>query len=334
VATRTVRARTLWIALAAVFVAGSAAIWLLLVRGDGGAIQTGTQLVGLSSDSTATVGYAGAIPSYEESSLPRPLGLDGDADSLYVALADAGTVGVFDYEGSFEATWPIAAVDGAPRSTPVDLTVLSDGRLAVVDTAGSRVVVIDPGDPNAQGEVFSGGDGEGRIVDPTAIDSSAGMIYVADAADGSVKEFAETGAFIRAMAFESPRPTFIGGLCVADRTLWVSDSNADRVLAVDLESGRQTSTLIEQLGLPRGVAVTGTGEIMIAETFGRRISVFDPEATTVVDEFPDTGTENVGERGLLQAPESVLWDEESSRLYVTDAIDGRVKVYNYRSGDS
>jgi len=330
VATRTVRARTLWIVLASVFAIGSMLIAVLLIRGDGEATQTGTNLVELSSESTATVGYAGAIPSYEESSLPRPLGLDGDDDYLYVALADAGAVGILEYDGTFEATLAVPVAQGATGSTPVDLTVLSDGRLAVVDTAGTRVLIIDPGAPNEPAASFKGGDGEGRISDPTAIDSFAGMVYVADAVDGSVKEYDESGGFIRAMTFQSPEPTFIGGLCVSDSTLWVSDSNADRVLAVDLRTGRQTSELKEPLGLPRGIAVTEAGEIMVAETFGRKISVFNPEGTAVVDEFPDSGTENVGEMGLLQAPESVLWDEAAERLYVTDAIDGRIKVYNYR----
>ena len=332
-ATRTVSARTLWMVLAAVLMLGSAIMWVMLTRGRSEPRRALPTLVELAQDSTATIGYAGAMPSAEESSLARPLGLDGDEKNLYVALADVGAIAVFGYDGALEATLAVAAAEGAASATPVDLAVLSDGRIAVVDTAGSRVLIVDPGDPNSRGEEFSGGAGTGRILDPTAIEAVDDSIFIADASDGSVKEYSETGSFIRAMIFESPRPTFIGGLCVDADTLWVSDSNADRVISVDLRVARQSSVLQQKLSLPRGIAVTGEGEVMVAETFGRRIAVFDPTGH-MSTAFPDDTTENVGEAGLLMAPESVLWDEESSRLYVTDAIDGRIKVYNYRANGS
>jgi len=319
--------------LAAVLVLGSAVIWVLLTRDQAEQRRAVPTLVNLSEDSTATIGFAGAIPSFEESSLARPLGLDGDEGNLYVALADAGAIAVFGYDGALETTLPVAIAEGAASATPVDLAVLSDGRIAVVDTAGSRVLIIDPGDPNSRGEEFPGGTGAGRISDPTAIEAADDSIFVADASDGSVKEYSETGSLVRSMTFESPQPTFIGGLCVDGDTLWVSDSNADRVISVDLGAARQSSVLQQKLALPRGIAVTGEGEVMVAETFGRRISVFDP-AGQLSMMFPDETTENVGDVGLLKAPESVFWDEESSRLYVTDVIDGRIKVYNYRGSGS
>ncbi|MDP2234129.1 MAG: hypothetical protein Q8K89_10870, partial [Actinomycetota bacterium] len=94
-------------------------------------------------------------------------------------------------------------------------------------------------------------------------------------------------------------------------------------------TGAQSGVLQRRLGLPRGVAVTQGGKIMVAETFGRRISVFDPSGASIIDVFPDASTEGVANDGLLEAPESLVWDEESSRLYVTDVNAGRIKVYNY-----
>ncbi|MDO8986824.1 MAG: hypothetical protein Q7V14_01190, partial [Coriobacteriia bacterium] len=211
--------------------------------------------------------------------------------------------------------------------------IFSGGTLGVVDTAGSRVLVVDPGDPKAQGVEFTGGGGEGRILSPTAIDAQDGRVYVADSSDGSVREYEESGNFLRIMSFESPGPTFVGGLCLDGETLWVSDSNADRVIAVNLATGAQSGTLQRRLGLPRGVAVTQSGRIMVAETFGRRISVFDPSGTSIIDLFPDAFTEGILNDGLLEAPESLVWDEGSSRLYVTDVNAGRIKVYNYLQED-
>lgn len=330
-AIRTIRARTLWFVLAATFVLGVAVIALMLRTPDTDPAER-PPLLTLSEDSTATVGYAGSIPSAEQPALARPLGLAGDGSVLYVALADAGAVAAFRYDGAHEGTIPVAPAEGAAGSTPVDVAMLSDGRLAVVDTAGRRVVIVDPSDPQARGEEFGGGAGEGRILEPTAVESADGSIYVADASDGSVRVYLESGAFKRAMRFESPAPSFIGGLSVSGDTLYVSDSNADRVLIVDLRNARQIGVLQRRLGLPRGVVVNDAGEIMVAETFGRRVSVFDPTGAAVLDMFPDAATVDAGEQGMLQSPESLVWDGRAGRLYVTDAIAGRIKVYNYRGG--
>jgi len=331
VATRTVSARTLWVAIAITFVVGAAVIVLLLRASDekpAGRPEFRT----LSKDSTATVGYAGAIPSVEESALPRPLGLVGDGSTLYVALADAGAIGVFGYDGSREGTIQVAAAEGAAGSTPVDLALLSDGRLAVVDTAGRRVLLVDPEDPRARGEEFGGGAGPGRILEPTAVEAADGLIYVGDASDGSVREYSEYGDLLRTMSIDAPLPSFIGGLHASGGRLYVSDSNADRVIIVDLRDARQSGVLQRRLGLPRGVAVTGAGEVMVAETFGRRVSVFDPTGASVIDMFPDSNTADAAQEGMLQSPESLVWDERTARVYVTDAVDGRIKIYNYRGG--
>lgn len=329
-APRSISGKRLAVVLVAVFVLGSALIAFLLLRSPAAPTPPRTPLAVLSPDSTATAGFAGMIPSAEESALPRPLGLDGDGERLYVALADLSAIGVFTYEGVSEETISVSAAQGAAVSTPVDLAIFSDGNLGIVDTAGSRVLIVDPGDPKARGVEFGGGSGKSRIVSPTAIDAQDGLVYIADSSDGSVREYEESGKLLRTMSFEAPNPTFVGALCVAGETLWVSDSNADRVIAVDLATGAQSGILERRLGLPRGVAVTKGGRIMVAETFGRRISVFDPTGASVVDVFPDALTEGVANDGLLEAPESLVWDEAGARLYVTDVNVGRIKVYNYR----
>ncbi len=326
---RGVSARSVWVALAVVFVVGGALIAWLLLGGGSTPSRPGT-LTGLSPESTATVGFAGIIPSAEESALPRPLGLDGDGERLYVCLSDSSAIGVFTYDGAFEQTITLKPAEGAATVTPVDVAVLSDGTLAVVDTAGARVVVVDPADPAARGREFSGGPGAGRILEPTAIEAADDSLFVADASDGSIREYTEGGDMVRAMRFEAPSPAFVGGMCAAGGTLWVADSNADRIVAADLESGAQRLLVPRRFGLPRGIAVTGSGEVMVAETFGKVISVLDPDGESVVAEFPGPGTENLDAGGGLEAPESLLWDETGARLYVTDALAGRIKVYNYR----
>lgn len=330
---RDVSARSVWVTLGVVFVLGAVLIAWVLSGGRPVPTRPGS-LMGFDSESTATAGFAGMIPSAEEPALPRPLGLDGDGRRLYVCLSDSSSIGVFTYDGAFEQTITLKPAEGAATVTPVDVALLPDGTLAVVDTAGGRVVIVDPEDPVARGREFSGGTGAGRIVEPTAIEVAGESVFVADASDGSVREYSSDGRIVRMLRFEPPLPSFVGGMCAAEGTLWVADSNADRVVAVDLGRGVQRLVVPQRFGLPRGIAVTGSGEVMVAETFGKVVSVLGPDGASVITEFPGTGTENLDAGGRLEAPESLLWDETGARLYVTDALSGRIKVYNYRRSGS
>lgn len=328
---RTISARSLWIAVAAVFAVGVLLIVFVVWRPSLGGRTDTDGLVRMSDDSTASVGYAGAVPSTEESSLPRPLGIDGGRDRLYVALADASAVGVFTYDGERVGTLAVEPATGVAVATPVDVAVLSDGRLLVVDTAGKRVVSLDPKHADAGGGSFAA-EGDHAVANPTAVDADGSSVFIADAADGSVSEYTEDGEYVRSMRFDEPAPEFVGGLCAGGDTLWVSDSNADRVVGVDLGSGAQTTVLPGKLSLPRGVALGADGEIMVAETFARRVSVFDATGATLLETFPDENTDALTEGAELRAPESVYWYERESRLYVSDAVEGRIQVFNIRGG--
>lgn len=328
---RTVSARSLLITVLVVLVLGVVAVGAYVWRPSFSRSSEG-ELVSLSEDSTASVGYAGAFPADGSPLLPRPLGIDGDDDRLYVAFGDAAAIGVFDYEGARVGT---VTVDPAPQmqtATPVDVAVLDDGRLAVVDTAASRVWLVDPDDAAADQETI-GSAGKNAVSKPTAVDAAQGHVYIADAGSASVKEFTEDGGFVRELTFDAPVPAFIGGLCASGSTLWVSDSNADRVVALDLETGRQKAVLPGPLSLPRGIAIGPEGEVMVAETFARRISAFDSQGTSLVMSFPDDRTETTGDQPRLRAPESLYWSQPESRLYVTDAVEGRIEVFNLRASD-
>lgn len=330
-AQRTISARSLWIAIAALLAVGVLLIVVVVWHPSIGGRTDSGGLVRLSDDSTASVGYAGAVPSVEESSLPRPLGIDGGQDRLYVALADASAIGVFTYDGERVGTLAVEPATGVAVATPVDVAVLSDGRLLVVDTAAKRIVSVDPKNGQEGGESFAATEETG-LRNPTAVDADEGRVFVADAGDGAVKEYTQEGEYVRSMRFDAPAPEFVGGLCAGGGMLWVSDSNADRVVGVDLESGSQTTVLPGSLNLPRGVAVGADGEIMVAETFARRVSVFDETGARLLESFPDERTDALAEGAELRAPESLYWYARESRLYVSDAVEGRIKVFNIRGG--
>lgn len=328
---RTVSARSLLIAVLVVLILGVVAVGAYVWRPSFTDSPSGV-LVSLSEDSTASVGYAGAFPEEGALPLPRPLGIDGDSDRLYVALGDAAAIGVFEYDGSPAGTVTVDPAAQMQTVTPVDVAVLDDGRLAVVDTAASRVWIVDPDDPSAD-QATVGSAGNDHVSKPTAVDAAGGRIYIADAASATIKEFTEAGGFVRELTFDPPVPAFIGGLCASGSTLWASDSNADRVVAFDLETGRQKAALPGPLSLPRGITMGPEGEVLVAETFARRISVFDADGSSLIMTFPDGRAEATGDQPRLRAPESLYWSREESRLYVTDAVEGRIEVFNMRASN-
>lgn len=321
------RPRTLWLALLALFLLGSALIAWLILRDTSSAVD---KLATFSPESTATVSLAGRFPRPGDPAISRPLGLDGDGELIYVALGGEGAIGIFDYEGSREGTIAIPPAEDMPASSPVDVAIMHDGRLAVVDVAGSRVVIVDPERPKAAPVPFASDEGTNTITKPTAIARAGSAVYVADSSDHSVREYTIRGNFRRRLEFDAPGLTFVGGLTATQDNVYVSDSNANRAVIVDRTTARQIGTLGNQLELPRGLAVDEQGGVWVAETFGARITLFDPTGQTVLNVIGDDEDEDIPADDDLQSPESILWDEETSRIYVSDTVAGCICVYNVR----
>ncbi|PKQ29275.1 MAG: hypothetical protein CVT60_06190 [Actinobacteria bacterium HGW-Actinobacteria-10] len=322
-----IRPRTLWLAIFALVLLGSALIaWLLLRE----APSATDRLTPFSAESTTTVSLAGRFPRPGEGSLSRPLGLAGDGEVIYVALGGQGAIAIFDYEGNREGTITIPPAPGRTVSSPVDIAIMNDGRLGVVDTAGSRVIIVDPERPRERPVEFASEEGTDAPVSPTAIARAGGAVYVADSSDHSVREYTINGTFRRRLEFDAPGLSFVGGLTATQDDVYVADSNAGRGVIVDRETARQTGTLSNQLELPRGIAINERGEIWVAEMFGRRILLFDPAGQTVLNVIGDGEDEDIPEGDMLQSPESILWDDETSRLYVSDTVSGCICVYNVR----
>lgn len=326
---RGVSPRTLaWLILIVAMAAAAALAVLWMNSDDSEGAEDGITFVDFASDSTATVGFAGEFPA--ESLLARPLGLAASTGVIYVADGDGQSVSSFSFRGAFEASAAVEPSSSAPLAYPVDIAVLQDGRLAVIDSTVGRVVVMPP--PGEDGESADlVADGEIRPEQPTAIDAAAGAVYVADGATHTVKVYDEDGTFMREIGGDlDPRLTFVGSLHLGEAGLYASDSNAGRVILVDPTSGELLATLQRRMGLPRGMTTDGQGRVYVADGFDAAIYVFDPTGRTVVDVIGDRRTERVEEGGALSTPEALLWDADTNRLYVTDATQGVVKVYNVR----
>lgn len=309
----------------AVVIGGALALWLLALSNR--PLEEGIEFADFSADSTATVVFAGEFPPKERDALFRPLAIDGDGERIFVVESDPGQISVRAYDGALLSTFTVDPAPDAAGFFPIDVAVLDDGRLGLVDGAAPRVVIVDPDDP---GDVELLDEGP-AMLQPTAIEASAGLIAVADAGDATVRVYDERGGFEAILGGDlQPQLTFVGGMLLGDGVLWVSDSNAGRVIGLDVETGEMLASLQQRFDLPRGLAASLASRIAVVDTFERQVVLFDPLTQEIGDVVGDDRTERFDEGGELSAPESAFWDEAEDRLYVVDPAVGRVKVYGVR----
>ena len=328
--TTSVSPRALWIAVALITVLAIAVLVLVVIFRGGAMDAGGVDLVGFSENSTATVGFAGQFPSLESPALSEPRGIDADGERLFVALSGTGAVGVFGYDGARIATILIPPAEGAPVAYPIDVDVISAERVAVVDASGSRLVFVNPEDPETQLQALEA-TGEFALSQPTSAEFFDGELFVADASDQSIKVFDANGDPVRIIGKGlTPPLAFIGGMHMSDGLLWVSDSTAGRVLALSPVDGTVVNSLQERFDLPRGMISAMANRLLVAEAFAGTVGMFYVGDGSVLESIGDPATEGLDRGGLMTKPEAVWWDAENSRAYITDSTQGRVKVFNLR----
>lgn len=316
-----VRPRTILIAMLLVMLLVAAAVWFSLSLIPEGRVR----LRDFSEESTATVGFAGVFPADGDPALANPLGIVWDGERLLVAESDAGRISLFDSRGGALGTIGLAPAKGAQAAYPSSLALVDEDRIAVVDNAGQRVIVI-AAQPAESAEVLlelgSGADAPGQ---PTSVWYEDGEYFVFDATALAVHVYDAEGVLDRTIAAGlKPPVSFSTGLYVRDDVLYLVDSNGGRVLAVDPVTGEQRNIFADRYALPRAIIPVGTG-VAVVDTFER--SVF---LTTASGERKDTISSETVSEGAMLSPRGVVWLADDQRLYVTDAGTGRVVVFNVR----
>jgi len=321
-----VRPRTLLIAIAVTLALGAAAVWYWPQPGTG----TGrVELLDFSPDATGTASFAGAFPAEGDTPLANPLGMAWDGEALYVAESDAGVIRLFDAEGGRLGSITLGVAEGRVAVYPSSIAATDDGRLAVVDNAAERVVVI-AAEPSERAEVLLTLVGaDGAPLQPTAVTYAVGEFYVFDALTRSVHVYDSDGVLTRTIgAGMMPALSIVAGMCRVDETLYVADSGAGRVIGLNVETGEQVLVYPDRYTLPRTVLPVGAVRIAVLDTFERAVYL--------------TGTDGVREAaidavtvpaGQMASPRGAAWLADTGRLYVSDAEVGRILVYNVRTGE-
>jgi DNA-binding beta-propeller fold protein YncE len=326
---RGVSARSLIIAIILLIAVGAMvllAIWFFTPRDRG--LSDDVDFVYLSDDDTATVGFAGSFPVGSDV-LSSPTGMDGDGEYIYVAERDAGWLARFTYGGGLVETIAVPPAEGREIATPISVAAMDDGRVAVVDSASGDVLLLDPDSVQETVRISVGA----NLVQPTSVIADGDRLVVAEATTGTFEVFDADGTYIESLGDDlDPPPTFVGGMRIAGPTLYASDSNAGRVLLLNVSTAAQVATLQERLGLPRGIAVDDAGRVIVADAFDSTVLIFDGDDYMPEDAIGDENTRRVEEGGALGSPQGLVWDSQTRLLYVADTAEGKVKVYEVRAG--
>ena len=318
----TVRPRTVVIGMVAVVVVIAAVVGasLWLRSQHPGAVK----LAGPQGDSP--VSYAGIFPAIEDEPLANPLGIAYDGEHLYVAESDAGTIRVFDTNGGRVGAIRVPVAEGQRSAYPSSIAIAGE-RLAVVDNAGNRVVLMErDATGDAALDVVLGEQGKAPE-QPTAVAYAGGELFVADSADGAIKVYSEDGEHLRDLvSADASTAGFVTALAHAEGVLYAACSEAGTVLTFDMATDETDGYLSGEYSLPRAIEPLAGDFLAVVDGMSRSAHVVDLQGVEISAIDADTVPE-----GSMSAPRGAAWVADHERLYVTDADTGRVYVFNIRS---
>ncbi len=247
-------------------------------------------------------GKAGSEPG--ELKEPRATALAPNGN-IYVLDEGNSRIEEFTPSGSYVGTFGAAGKGNGQLSGPFGFAVDSKGNVWVADTGNDRIEEF-----NSKHEYVSQFGTEGtagrQFKEPKAIAVTAsGTIFVVDSANNRIQKFNEKGEFISTFGF---------GVSNGEAK-FQSCTKASECHAGIAGSGNG------QFSEPRGVAVSTTGHVWVADSFNSRIQEFS-ESGEFLANVGSYGTGN----GQFEEPKGIAVDS-SGNIWVTDAKVGRLQKF-------
>ncbi|MCP4707226.1 MAG: hypothetical protein GY869_01260 [Planctomycetes bacterium] len=214
--------------------------------------------------------------------------------------------------------------------------------LFLVSMAGCDFSGSSGGDVKVVKVIGETGRGGGQFIYPRAIDmADDGSMFVVDKT-GRIQHLDSEGGYLSSIIMPEIEQGYSTGIsCGADGNLYVADTHYHRVM-VFTQTGEKIGEF-GQLGegdgefiYPTDVAFGDDGRVFVSEYGGHdRISVFEKLVSgdnsgaekqwQFIFSFGSLGSD-VGE---LSRPSALCVDLERARLYVADAVNHRIALYNF-----
>ena len=261
-------------------------------------------------------------------------------DAMGTITTIAGT-GASGYSG--DGGMATEASLNLPNGVAVDssgnlyITDWRNHRVRKVDTSGTITTVAGNGEKGFSGD--NGNAVDARLHFPRDIEvDGSGNLYIVDSGNDRVRKVDTSGIITSLATFK-----FARGLAIdASGNVYVSDISGHRIRKVDTMgtatniagtgesgfSGDGGAATSARLDYPDGVAVDGSGNLYIADTYNQRIRKVDTSGTiTTVAGTGESGFS--GDGGLataarLAAPRGVAVDG-SGNLYIVDTVNHRIR---------
>jgi CSLREA domain-containing protein len=216
-------------------------------------------------------------------------GVAADAHRAYMSET-SGRI----YEVDFRTGFPSLLTAGDQLVAPRGISVDFDGHLLVAETAGQKILRIDP-ETGAQTVISSGTfagpehvirearGGPGKLLVSDFANASPQGIYRIDVTTGAVDQACTGGPF------GDPRQMVQSE---DGDTLWVVDSGPNRVFEIDLTVSLNSCTPVQiggDMGDAWGVALDANGDLIVASRNEGLFQFADPDTgtQTVINESPD-----------------------------------------------
>ncbi|MRS12779.1 MAG: hypothetical protein EG823_06880 [Actinobacteria bacterium] len=281
-------------------------------------------------EAAPSLSYVRSLPDAGDAPLIRPVGLAVGDGRIYVSDSEAAVVRVFSVAG-FDlgeigrGALVVPAYAASDNATGTLLVVDRETRSVLRFSAeGVRLDDLRPSNESTPtwGPLGVACDGEGSV----AVTDSSGrhrMVVMNRAGEvrfslGSAEATAVPGDV--SVALDFPNAVAFG-----DDTIWVSDGNNRRVLVFDREGAFQR--LVRVNGIARGLAFLegdqGKTYVAVVDALASEIVLLDTDGSEVT-RYGAPGSA----AGQLAYPNDVVYDAQSSQLFVADTGNARVQVWS------
>jgi DNA-binding beta-propeller fold protein YncE len=224
------------------------------------------------------------------------------AGNLYALDSDQNRVEKFDSQGRFvrqfgSSTLAIGWKGGI---------AVAGGTVYVSDGDHNRIARFSAGSGSFLGSFGEAGSGDGQFAHPLGLTVAGSDLYVADDQNDRIEKFTTGGTYeAQAGGFKN---AYDVGVDPVSGNVWVVDNGNNRVVRLDPSLATATPFTGAGINTARGLAVTATGNVYVADTLNERVQEFDAAGNSLATWGINgrNGGNLAGPQGLALAPDGHL----------------------------